>query len=255
MSYRNYDLDDDDIISRTKRFRKITQTAVRSCGPGKSHISTFLILFSSRRYLISLSSHVNQQTNQSYRGKLSHRSLQGIELKLHLEESSNYVKDAKYGNLSTSCLVKFKQPYDNLNEKYLSEILNLNVQYGMTMASDKRQRATAMIAREALYSPYNGDFVETGVYTGGTSAIMMRILMDFDACSRKFYAFDSFAGLPGSQPEDRAGSGMKGDKVVTTNDIYCTKRFNHNRPLVKRGGVYRWSDEKLNSGLGRRPKG
>ena len=37
--------------------------------------------------------------------------------------------------------------------------------------------------------------------------------------------------------------------------IYCTKRFNHNRPLVKRGGVYRWSDEKLNSGLGRRPKG
>ena len=76
-----------------------------------------------------------------------------------------------------------------------------------------------MIAREALYSPYNGDFVETGVYTGGTSAIMMRILMDFDACSRKFYAFDSFAGLPGSQPEDRAGSGMKGDKVVTTNDI------------------------------------
>jgi hypothetical protein len=25
--------------------------------------------------------------------------------------------------------------------------------------------------------------------------------------------------------------------------------------MVKRGGVYRWSDEKLNSGLGRRPKG
>ena len=43
--------------------------------------------------------------------------------------------------------------------------------------------------------------------------------MDFDACSRKFYAFDSFACLPGSQPEDRAGSGMNGDKVVTTNDI------------------------------------
>ena len=37
--------------------------------------------------------------------------------------------------------------------------------------------------------------------------------------------------------------------------IYCTKRFNHTRPLVKCGRVYRWSDEKLNSGLGRRPKG
>ena len=174
---------------------------------------------------------MNPQTNQSNVGKLSHRSLQGVELKLHLEESSNYVKDAKYGNISTSCLVKFKQPYDNLNEKYLSEILNLNVQYGMTtMASDKRQRATAMIAREALYSLYNGDFVETGVYTGGTSAIMMRILMDFDTCSRKLYAFDSFAGLPGSQPEYRAGSGMKGDKVVTTNDII--NHFQKNKIII-----------------------
>ena len=26
------------------------------------------------------------------------------------------------------------------------------------------------------------------------------------------------------------------------------KRFNYIRPVVKRGGVYRWSDEKLNSG-------
>ena len=87
----------------------------------------FIILTEATLLTANLSSHVNQQTNQSNIGKLSHRSLQGVELKLHLEESSNYVKDAKYRNLSTSCLVKFKQPYDNLNEKYLLEILNLNV--------------------------------------------------------------------------------------------------------------------------------
>lgn len=180
-----------------------------------SALFNFIIFTETTLLSTNLSYHVNPQTDQSDIGQLSHhRSLQGIELKLHLEESSNYVKDEKYRYISTSCFVKFKQPYNNLDEKYLSEILNLNVRYGMTMASDKRQRATAMIAREALYSPYNGDFVETGVYTGGTSAIIMRILMDFDACSRKFYAFDSFAGLPGSQPEDRAGSGMKGNKVT-----------------------------------------
>lgn len=173
---------------------------------------TFMIFAENTLLTTKLSEDENPQTKKSDI-HFVHRSLQGIELKLHLEESSNYAKDEKYRNLSTSCFPKFKQPYENLDEKYLSDILNLNIRYGMTMASDKRQRATAMIAREALYSPYDGDFVETGVYTGGTSAIIMRILMNFDGCGRKFYAFDSFAGLPGSQPEDRAGSGMKGNKV------------------------------------------
>ena len=153
----------------------------------------------------------------------SRRHLQGAELILHLQESTKQIQEYKSRNLSVPiCSGMLKQAYETLNEQYLQEILNANVKYRMTMASDKRQRTTAYISREALLSPYGGDFVETGVYTGGTSAVMMRILMDFDTCNRKFYAFDSFAGLPASNPEDRFGAGMIGHKgqFVVTQERY-----------------------------------
>mmetsp|Transcript_23586 Transcript_23586/g.33788 ORF Transcript_23586/g.33788 Transcript_23586/m.33788 type:complete len:159 (-) Transcript_23586:731-1207(-) len=41
---------------------------------------------------------------------------------------------------------------------------------------------------------------------------MMRILMDFDTCDRKFYVFDSFVGLPSLVPQDQSGSGLAGTK-------------------------------------------
>jgi len=112
----------------------------------------------------------------------------------------------------------------------------------MTMASNNRQRATALIAREALLLLQGGDFVETGVYTGGTSAVMMHILMDFDTCGRKFYAFDSFAGLPSTVPQDRSGSGMtgiKGQFVVTQeryqNNLKRVNAWNESIIVISKG--------------------
>ena len=68
-----------------------------------------------------------------------------------------------------------------------------------------RKLTTAYLTLAALNLP-SGDFVETGVFSGGTFAIMSRILMKYDLCERKLWAFDSFEGLPEIEPEDHKGA-------------------------------------------------
>ena len=81
-----------------------------------------------------------------------------------------------------------------------------------SLVSVPRMRATVYLSKFALSVP--GDYVETGVYTGGTSSIMMRMMMNYGTNSNKtFYAFDSFEGLP--EPHRLDGNntfGMKGKK-------------------------------------------
>ena len=83
--------------------------------------------------------------------------------------------------------------------------------------SDPRRKATAILAKAALVLPTMGDFAETGLNAGSTAAILMRTLMHFDNCGRKFWGFDSFTGLPPNiTAEDGVWgiSGKKGDMAV-----------------------------------------
>jgi hypothetical protein len=79
------------------------------------------------------------------------------------------------------------------------------------MATPPRVKATAFLAKAAI-SLSTGDIVETGTYTGGTSSIIMKTLIEFDNCGRKFWAFDSFEGLPPRSIEDGSDFGSKADK-------------------------------------------
>jgi len=79
-----------------------------------------------------------------------------------------------------------------------------------TLASSPRLKSTIYLSKAAL--KLQGDFVETGVYRGGTTAIMMKLLMKFDK-TRKLFAFDSFEGLPAPNSMDGDNSfGIQGVK-------------------------------------------
>ena len=59
------------------------------------------------------------------------------------------------------------------------------------------------LAQLALSNRIEGDFVETGVFTGGMSIAMMQVLAEADESrSRHFWACDSFKGLPERQQQD-----------------------------------------------------
>lgn len=79
----------------------------------------------------------------------------------------------------------------------------------ITLVSPARIRTGMMLAVSSVFSCAPGDFVETGVFTGGSTASLMRVLLDFDNCNRKLWAFDSFEGLPNIVPQD-SGVGSRG---------------------------------------------
>jgi Macrocin-O-methyltransferase (TylF) len=97
-------------------------------------------------------------------------------------------------------------------EKYFfTFITQLNYQ-GMSLSSYRRRRAAGMFVKDIMINCLEGDIVETGTFTGGTTAVMMKMLLDFDRCNRTLYAFDSFEGLPDRDPKDMIGQAGKGKK-------------------------------------------
>jgi len=88
-----------------------------------------------------------------------------------------------------------------------------------SLGGPESKEATYDIAMLALQRGIPGDFVECGVYAGASSALMARALMDFDGLeraaerpdvmsrstnplARRVHLFDSFQGMPESQPID-----------------------------------------------------
>ena len=64
----------------------------------------------------------------------------------------------------------------------------------MSLTSGRRRRALAIFMKDMMLRCIPGDIVETGTFTGGTTAIIVRMLQDFDRCNRTVYAFDSYEG-------------------------------------------------------------
>lgn len=99
--------------------------------------------------------------------------------------------------------------FDNRDENIVIQDIIAEVSRAkFSMATPPRVKATAYLTKAALSLP-GGDIVETGTYTGGTAAIIMKTIMAFDSCDRKFWAFDSFQGLPERTIEDGVAFGAK----------------------------------------------
>lgn len=62
-----------------------------------------------------------------------------------------------------------------------------------TLVTPNRLAATLILSRAALSLP-KGDFVETGLWMGGTAILMLHTLQKFDTCKKNFWGFDSFEG-------------------------------------------------------------
>jgi len=98
-------------------------------------------------------------------------------------------------------MVCLKPTDDRQENAAVEDILAEMTRSKLSMATAPRVKATAYLTKAALSLP-GGDIVETGTYTGGTAAVIMKTIMAFDACDRKFWAFDSFQGLPERTVED-----------------------------------------------------
>lgn len=71
-----------------------------------------------------------------------------------------------------------------------------------TMTWPTRAKTLWDACHKSLMQGVEGDFVECGVWRGGSAGLMGLVLKDFDKAGRKLHLFDSFEGLPQPREED-----------------------------------------------------
>lgn len=99
----------------------------------------------------------------------------------------------------------------SLTEAEVADAVEYTINARSTVVSGPRLRATAWLTWAAL-SAVGGDIVETGVFTGGSTALMLRQVVEKAArCDTKLWAYDSFKGLPPTSSQDeKKGVGVVG---------------------------------------------
>jgi len=73
--------------------------------------------------------------------------------------------------------------------------------FGYTMAGHRRLDNVQMCVEDVLKNQVPGDFIETGVWRGGTTIFMRALLEAYGVTDRRVWVADSFEGLPA--PENR----------------------------------------------------
>lgn len=114
------------------------------------------------------------------------------------------------GKCTAECNIKPQSIYGSLDgddspiSRFVDQVQEMKRK--MALVSPNRKTITGLLMKAALTECIVGDIAETGVFAGGSSAVIMKMLLELDQCSRKFYVFDSFEGLPAPRKEDTLAS-------------------------------------------------
>src|SRR5262249_29165016 len=74
-----------------------------------------------------------------------------------------------------------------------------------SMIGFKRMRSLRTLCEEVIRAEVPGDFIETGVWRGGSCILMRGILKSYDVANRTIWVADSFEGLPPPEIPQDAG--------------------------------------------------
>lgn len=75
-----------------------------------------------------------------------------------------------------------------------------------TMTSAERMYALSNAVRYVIESDVPGSFVECGVWRGGSSMLVARVLVELGVSDRPMYLYDTFAGMAEPSAEDGVGT-------------------------------------------------
>jgi len=74
-----------------------------------------------------------------------------------------------------------------------------------TMLDEERLHSLFLLAKEVCEKDIPGNFVECGVASGGSSALLAYVIKTYSSRQRLLYAFDSFEGMPAPSALDTHG--------------------------------------------------
>lgn len=101
-----------------------------------------------------------------------------------------------------------------------------------TMTSVDRMFGLYTSVRYVLEKNIPGDFVECGVWRGGSSLMMAKMLSDRNITDRKIFLYDTFEGMPPPSKKDRSFDGADAQKQLDENannkeeSVWCLADLN-----------------------------
>jgi hypothetical protein len=91
------------------------------------------------------------------------------------------------------CFTLWNEPDVKFVQKYEGHIWH---KYAHSMIGVKRMENVQHCVEQIIKNKIDGDFIETGVWRGGTTIFMKGLLKAYNDNKRKVFAADSFEGLP-----------------------------------------------------------
>ncbi|HMG16489.1 MAG TPA: TylF/MycF/NovP-related O-methyltransferase, partial [Saprospiraceae bacterium] len=118
-----------------------------------------------------------------------------------------------------------RQHYPDIKDKEFWDIHQLIRPY--TMTSVERMYALYNSVNHVLVNNIKGDFVECGVWRGGSSMLIANMLANRNSLDRKIYLYDTFEGMSEPSQEDLDFSGrnaaamMKETEDIKETSVWC----------------------------------
>jgi hypothetical protein len=147
----------------------------------------------------------------------------------------------------TKCRIRPTSPLadPSLADNWIRNYSTFTSKMGLWLVSERRKEASAILLQSVIMNCLPGDVVETGVYTGGSTSVMMKVLMEFDNCNRKLYVFDSFKGLPNVNEKDGfladVAGGYAAEEGVFIENLKSVAAWDNSRIVISKG----WFNETL----------
>lgn len=120
----------------------------------------------------------------------------------------------KLGYQITSLEVKI--PIDIQQDKPFMEIYEKCKPY--TMTSPERMYSLHKSVQNVVKNNINGDFVECGVWKGGSSMVIALTLLQMNDSFRRLYLYDTFEGMSEPSALDKDISGADAEIVLNNSD-------------------------------------
>ncbi len=96
-----------------------------------------------------------------------------------------------------------------------------------TMTSSERLFSLFQSVKYALNNNIPGDFVECGVWKGGSSMMIAMVLQSMNISDRTIWMYDTYEGMTEPTPEDRDFTGKDAGRLLNTadkadsNSVWC----------------------------------
>lgn len=90
-----------------------------------------------------------------------------------------------------------------------------------TMTSVERVVSLIQATKYIVENRIEGDFVECGVWRGGSMMVVANVLKEMGETTRKLYLYDTFSGMPPPTAEDRQFDGVSADELSKNGEPWC----------------------------------